>query len=172
MTVSLQGGSVCGNDPQDKSHAQCSTASYQKIVSGFDVNGGMKPAWFARLERILEATDRLGMVVFLQLFYPKQAGRFRTNDAVVKAVEGATDWLLEKKYRNFVLDVCNECDWDENQKFMGHLPALFWPWHGGLLDRIRRRSKAGGNEFIISSSFIGGSVPAHNTYGHVDYVNL
>ena len=74
VTVSLQGGSVCGNDPTiDKSHAQCSTHSFDKVVSAFDTGGRIKPAWFERLERVLEATDRLGMVVLLQLFYPKQA---------------------------------------------------------------------------------------------------
>ena len=172
VTVSLQGGSVCGNDPKDKSHPQCSTHSFEKVVSAFNNDGNIKSAWFARLERVLEATDRLGMVVLLQMFYPKQVFRFKTNQAVVVATEATVDWLLSKKFRNFVIDCCNECDWDDNQKFMKHLPALFWPWHGGLLDRIRRRSKAGGHEFIISSSFIGGSVPSSDKYKHIDYVNL
>ena len=172
VTVSLQGGSVCGNDPKDKSHPQCSSRSYDKVVSAFTREGAMKDAWFARLERVLTAADKLGMVVFLQMFYPKQAGRFTTNGAVVDAAESCTDWLLAKGFTNFVLDVCNECDWDENQAFMGHLGALFWPWHGGLLDRIRRRSKAGGREFIISSSFIGGSVPSDDKFSHLDFVNL
>ena len=63
VTVSLMGGSVCGNDPHDKSHAQCSTGSYDKVVRGFTREGELVPAYFDRLNRILEETDRLGMVV-------------------------------------------------------------------------------------------------------------
>lgn len=172
VTVSLMGGSVCGNDPEDKSHAQCSMRSYDKVVRGFTKDGDLVPAYFDRLERILAETDRLGMAVFLQIFYPKQAFRLRSESAVMAVADNTVDWLSEKGFANVVFDVCNECDWNDNAKFLGHLPSLLWPKHGDLINRIRRRTESNGRKLIVSSAFIGGYMPNANQLGYLDYANL
>ena len=172
VTVSLMGGSVCGNDPKDKSHPQCSEFSYQKRTSSFTSSGELVPAYFSRLKMVLEATDALGMVVMLQLFYPKQCKVFHSNSAVLAAADNTVDWLLREGFGNVVFDVCNECDWDENQNFLGSLSSLYWPQHGDLLDRIRQRSIDGGRRMYVSTSWIGGRMPRPGTYRHFDYVNI
>jgi len=81
------------------------------------------------------------------------------DDAVLAAADATVDWLIERAFRNVVLDVCNECDWGMNSQVCGHLPSLLWPAHGSLLNRIRTRSERGGSKLIVSSSFMGGTVP-------------
>ena len=67
VTVSLMGGSICGNDPIiDKSHPQCSEAAQERKTSAFDADGSLRVPYFDRLSRVLDRTDALGMAVFLQ----------------------------------------------------------------------------------------------------------
>ena len=68
VTVSLQGGSPCGNNPSDD-HYPCGEM-YGRDASSFAADGHLRPAAFARMGSIIEAADELGMVVFMQLFYP------------------------------------------------------------------------------------------------------
>ena len=46
-------------------------------ICGFTPDGTIKPAWAARLEAVIKACDRLGMVVILGLFYGKQSGTLK-----------------------------------------------------------------------------------------------
>ena len=68
VTVSLQGGSPCGNNPSDD-HYPCGEM-YNRDSSAFSSDGTLRPAAFARMGSIIEKADELGMVVFMQLFYP------------------------------------------------------------------------------------------------------
>jgi len=83
--------------------------------SAFDANGNFRPAYFARLKRVLQAADAAGMVVIVNYFYWKQAMRLR-NEQVLRTVTAAlTDWLLQTGYRNILVDVMNEValEWPE-----------------------------------------------------------
>ena len=64
--MSIQGGSPCGNNPSDN-HPPCGEM-YNRDSSGFARDGALRPAFFARLERLLDAADEQGVVVILQLF--------------------------------------------------------------------------------------------------------
>ena len=76
--------------------------------SAFAADGSLKPAYFARLERILAAADRIGMVVIVNYFYGKLLAKLEGDGAVRRATEGATEWLLRSGYRNILVDVKNE----------------------------------------------------------------
>src|SRR5262249_32090753 len=45
-------------------------------ICGFTADGTIKLDWAARLDDVIKACDRLGMVVILGLFYGKQSGTF------------------------------------------------------------------------------------------------
>ena len=60
VTVSLQGGSPCGNNPSDD-HYPCGEM-YGRDASSFAADGHLRPAAFARMGSIIEAADALGMV--------------------------------------------------------------------------------------------------------------
>jgi hypothetical protein len=86
--------------------------------SAFKPDGALRPAYFDRLGRVLEAADACGMVVIVNYFYIKHARRFLDEKAIHRATEGATSWLLQTGYRNILVDVANEsADWWRNPPF-------------------------------------------------------
>ena len=62
------------------------------------------------LRRILDRADDLGMVVIVGYFYQGQDERLADEAAVVRAVDEATDWLLDGGWRNVIVEIANECD--------------------------------------------------------------
>lgn len=76
--------------------------------SAFHPDGSLRADYFARLEKVIDAADRAGMVVILNYFYFGQEKRFQDEAAIFAAATNATEWLLAKDYRNVMLDVKNE----------------------------------------------------------------
>src|SRR6185369_13315071 len=84
FTLNLQGGSPEGYSAEQPWHN-----------SGFEADGRLRPDYLARLERVLETADTLGMVVILGLFYFGQAHRLKDERAVIQATEQIAGWILE-----------------------------------------------------------------------------
>jgi len=74
-------------------------------VSAFKPDGSLKQSWMGRLERLLRETNRRGMVVCLAYFGRGQDEVFESEQAIVAAARNMTDWLIEKNFRNVVIDV-------------------------------------------------------------------
>ena len=64
--------------------------------SALDERGELRPAYMARLERILDRADELGMVVILGIFYFGQDERLRDEQAVIRGLDAAIDWVLDR----------------------------------------------------------------------------
>lgn len=97
VTVGLQGGGSI-----------YTPAVFGKFLnSAFRPDGSLKPAYLARLRRVLEAADRAGLVVIVNYFYGMQQ-RFDGDDAILTAARNATAWLLESGHGNILVDVKNE----------------------------------------------------------------
>lgn len=79
-------------------------------ICGFTPEGTIKPAWATRLDSVIKACDRIGMVVVLGLFYGKQSGTFTDEAAVKAAVTNTIDWLLANNATNVLLEIGNEVD--------------------------------------------------------------
>ena len=79
-------------------------------IGGFTAEGVLKPAWAARLEKVIAACDRLGMAVILGLFYGKQSGTLKDEAAVRAAVANTVDWLVGRGAGNVLLEIGNEVD--------------------------------------------------------------
>jgi len=99
VAINLQGGS-----PQGYSWNQ----PWQ--TSGFEANGTIRPDYLARLDDVITACDRLGMVVILGLFYWKQSQVLADETAVKAAVANSVDWLVARGARNVLLEIGNEVD--------------------------------------------------------------
>ena len=99
VTINLQGGS-----PQGYSQAQ------PWHNTAFEADGSLRPAYLARLERILDRADELGMVVILGYFYFGQDQRLDGDEAVRRAVRAATSGCTPGRYRNVLIEIDNECD--------------------------------------------------------------
>jgi hypothetical protein len=101
-TVSLQGG----NPGYEGANA-----------SAFRNDGSLKDSWMRRAARVIEAADAHGQVVIMTYFYQRQDQRLASNDAVRRAVDGATDWLIARNYRNVIIEIANEWNspgWDRS----------------------------------------------------------
>src|SRR5262245_28204212 len=99
VCLNLQGGS-----PQGYSWHQ------PWKICGFTPDGALKPAWSARLEKVVKACDALGMVVILGLFYRKQSGTLRDEATVKAALTNTVDWLIGSAAANVLLEIGNEVD--------------------------------------------------------------
>ncbi|HTL66352.1 MAG TPA: hypothetical protein VL200_01700 [Lacunisphaera sp.] len=98
FTLNLQGGSPMGYGNQGW------------INSAFAADGALRPDYFARLERILDRADDLGMVVILGLFYFGQDQNLRDEASVLRATDDTLAWLFVRGYRNLIIEACNETD--------------------------------------------------------------
>ncbi|HZB54110.1 MAG TPA: hypothetical protein VE527_10800, partial [Reyranella sp.] len=99
VCINIQGGS-----PQGYSWHQ------PWKIGGFTADGTIKPAWAARLDKVIKACDGLGMAVILGLFYGKQSPTLKDEAAVKAAVINTVDWLLQQNATNVLLEIGNEVD--------------------------------------------------------------
>jgi hypothetical protein len=129
ITVNLQGGRPMGYGGQVRDQMMATlrkygvTASEEEVYAGlpyeqsqpwhnsaFAADGALKPAYFNRLARVLEAADRLGLVVIVSFFYQGQDERLRDEAAIRRAIESACGWLLDGGHTNVVVEINNECN--------------------------------------------------------------
>ena len=151
FTVNLQGGS-----PEGYSHGQ------PWINSGFAPDGSLRPAYFERLGRILDAADRLGMVAIVGYFYQAQDKQLSDEAAVLRAVDNATNWILEKGYRNVLVEINNECD-------QHYANAVLQPQRVDELVTRVRKIEVKGRRLPVSTSY-SGAVPGAKVVAAADFI--
>lgn len=153
VTVNLQGGSPEGystDQPWDN--------------SGFTAEGEMKPAYAARMERVLAKTDELGMAVILGVFYFGQDQRLRCESAVVRALDTTVNWLLAAGHGHVLLEVNNEC----NVRRYDH--EILKPDRvSELVERARGITREG-KRLLVGTSYGGGFVPLENVVRASDFL--
>ncbi len=155
ITVNMQGGS-----PQGYSKDQ------PWNNSGFTEEGALRPAFLARLERVLDKADELGMAVIVGYFYFGQDERLRDEAAVIAATDTLTKWLLEKDYRNVLVEICNEC----NVKKYDHAILKAERVHE-LIERVHKTEHAG-RRLLVGTSYGGGAIPKENVVRASDFLLL
>jgi len=97
VTVGLQGGG-----------ADFAPAIYNHYRNtAFEPDGDLKPAYIDRLGRVLQAADDAGMVVIVNYFYWKQVLHY-SDEALLRAADNTTLWLLRSGHRNILVDLANE----------------------------------------------------------------
>ncbi len=153
ITLNLQGGS-----PQGYSQAQ------PWHNSAFEADGSLRPAYLARLERILDRADELGMFVILGYFYFGQDQRLADDDAVRRGVRAATEWLHGKRYRHVLIEIANECD---NRAY--DQPLIRAPRVHELI-QLAQSIARDGYRYPVSVSFNGGSIPTPNVVAAADFL--
>jgi hypothetical protein len=104
----------------------------------------------ARLRRILDRADALGMVAIVGYFYFGQDQRLKDEAAVSRAVLNATNWILDAGYRNVLVEVNNECNisYDHDILKPARVPELI------TLVQSQTRN---GRRLLVSTSFGGTS---------------
>jgi hypothetical protein len=155
VTVNLQGGSPEGYSREQPWHN-----------SALNADGTLDPAYLARLARVLDRADGLGMVVILGVYYFGQDERLRDEAAETAGVDATLDWLVAKGYTNVVLEVNNECD------VRYHHAVLRPDRVHELIRRARERAAGKGMRLLVGTSYGGGTVPKPNVVKASDFLLL
>ena len=154
FTINLQGGSPEGYSKAQPWHNSALTPT-----------GELRPEYMARLERVLDRADELGMVAILGLFYFGQDQRLEDEAAVLRATDNAVDWVFSQGYRNVLIEVDNECN-------CGYDHAILQPDRvHELIERVKSR-EVDGRRLLVSTSYGGGTVPRENVVRAADFLLL
>ena len=78
------------------------------VNSAFNPDGSLRSSYLARVARVIEACDRLGLAVILGCYYQRQDQGLRDSAAVRAGVTNTVQWLLGRQYRNVLLEIANE----------------------------------------------------------------
>jgi hypothetical protein len=78
------------------------------VNSAFDPDGSLRPAYLARVEHVIRACDRCGVVVILGLYYQRQSKILRDEAAVRAGVANAARWVRARGFQNVLLEIANE----------------------------------------------------------------
>jgi CubicO group peptidase (beta-lactamase class C family) len=78
------------------------------INSAYEADGSLRPAYLARVQRVIEACDRAGAAVILGCIYQRQDQLLRDEDAVRAAITNTARWIARREYTNVLLEVANE----------------------------------------------------------------
>ncbi len=154
FTINLQGGSPTGYGNRDW------------INSAFDEEGELKDEYMDRLARILRKADELQMVVILGYFYFGQDQNLKDEAAVKAAVVNATNWILEKGFRNVLVEVNNECNvrsYDHEILKQDRVHELI-----ALVQSIQ----VDGRRLLVSTSYKGVFVPLPSVVKIADFILL
>jgi len=161
FTINLQGGS-----PEGYSRSQ------PWVNSSFEGDGALRADYMSRLERILDRADEIGMVVIVGFFYQAQERRMNDEQAVTRAADAATDWLVDKGYTHVLVEIANEAD-NAGFKYDVVKPS------GGavrLIERVKEQSKgkvsSPAGRLLVSTSLNGDRVPSDSLVNAVDVVLL
>jgi len=154
VTLNLQGGSPEGYSQGQPWHN-----------SAFTEEGALRPDYAARAETVLDEADRLGMAVVLGLFYFGQDERLRDEKAVVRAVNEAVAWVLEKGYTNVLIEVNNECNVKYDHAILQ--PARVHE----LVTRVKQMTR-GRRRLLVSTSYGGNTLPSPAVVAASDFVLL
>lgn len=152
FTLNLQGGS-----PEGYSKEQLWNNS------AFLSDGSLDGKYMLRLEKILDRADELGMVVLLGYFYFGQDYRLKDEAAVIKATRNATEWILNRGYRNVMIEVNNECN------ILYTHPILLSERIHELI-RLVETININGRRLLVSASFSGGWIPSEKVVESSDFI--
>jgi hypothetical protein len=156
FTVNLQGGSPEGYSRNQPWHN-----------SAIRADGSLRPDYMARLEKILDRADELGMVPIVGIFYFGQDQRLDDDEAVKRAVVNTVDWIVERGYTNVLIEIANECDNGSYVRDIIKAPRVH-----ELITLAQERAAGRNHPLPVSVSYNGGSIPRPNVVQTADYILL
>jgi hypothetical protein len=155
FTINLQGGS-----PEGYSKAQ----PWENTA--LNPQGGLRGAYMSRLAAVLDRADELGMAPIVGIYYFGQDERLKDVAAVKHGVVETARWLLDRGYRNVMLEIANECDasaYDHEILKARHIHELIV---------LAQEQNRGGRRLLVGASFGGDNVPTANVIRASDFILL
>jgi hypothetical protein len=154
FTINLQGGS-----PQGYSQGQ------PWNNSAYYDDGALRPEYMARLEKILNRADELGMVPILGLFYFGQDERLKGEASIRTAVDNVLNWLFVRNYRNVLIEINNECNINYDHDILK--PERVHE----LIDLVKQKNR-NGFRYYAGTSYGGKFIPLPNVVKSSDFILL
>ncbi len=155
FVINLQGGSPEGYSRQQPWHN-----------SALRADGSLREDFMNRLERILDKADQLGMVPMLGIYYFGQDQRLQDEAAVIRGVENTVKWVLDKGYRNVLIEINNECN------VAAYVHDILKPVRVHELIELARGITRDGRRLYVGTSYGGGTVPRENVVKVSDFILL
>ncbi len=155
FVINLQGGSPEGYSRQQPWHN-----------SALRADGSLREDFMNRLERILDRADQLGMVPMLGIYYFGQDQRLQDEAAVIRGVENTVNWVLDKGYRNVLIEINNECN------VRAYVHESLMPPRVHELIELARGITRDGRRLYVGTSYGGGTVPLANVVEVSDFILL
>jgi hypothetical protein len=134
--------------------------------SAIAADGSLRADYLARLKRIVDFADNLGMVVVLGYFYFGQDQHVADEAAVIRAVDAATRWVLDHGWRHVLIEINNECNVLYDHQIL--LPERVHE----LIERVKSTKAADGRRLLVSTSYGGNTVPPENVVRAADFLLL
>lgn len=155
FTINMQGGSPFGyGNPRPWYN------------SALDSAGNLRADYMARLERILDESDRLGMVSILGIYYFGQDQWLEDDEAVKNGVVNTINWLHDKGYRNVLVEIANECN---NRKFEREIIKAD---NVHELIELAQSIEKKGYRYPVSVSYNGNTLPGELVTEVADFILL
>lgn len=155
VTINLQGGS-----PESYSKAQ------PWNNSAFLPTGELRGDYLGRLGRIIDRLDELGMVAILGLFYFGQDERLTDEVAVIRGVENAVGWVLDRRSENVIVEINNECDVPRYEHKILQPERVH-----ELIERAKEVTRLG-RRLLVGTSYRGRSIPGERVLAVSDLALL
>jgi hypothetical protein len=154
FTLNMQGGS-----PYGYGNKKC-------LNPGYNADGSLMQPYMNRLEKILKKADELQMVVILGLFYFGQDQHLKDEKAVINAVDNMCNWVLKNGYKNILIEINNECDYNTYDHDILKPNRV-----SELIERVKNK-KYKGRRLLVSTSFTGKKVPSASVIKVADFILL
>ena len=154
--VNLQGGSPEGYSREQPWHN-----------SAIRSDGSLRPDYMARLGRIIDRADDLGMVIMVGIFYFGQDQRLEDDAAVKRAVVNTVDWIAGHGYTNVLIEIANECDNGGYVRDIIKAPRVH-----ELIELAQQRAAHHNHTLPVSVSYNGGSIPRPEVVRIADFILL
>lgn len=120
----------------------------------------------ARLKKIIDKVDSLGMVVMLGYFYFGADQFLEDENSVINAVRGITEWILNNNYINVIVEVANEC----NLPYYDH--KILNEKRITELIELVKSIKIKGRCLLVGTSYRGGNTPSERVIATSDFILL
>jgi len=134
------------------------------LNSAFEPDGSLRKESIRRVERVIEACDRAGVVVILGCFHHLQDQVLRDAAAVKKAVAETAAWIKARGYTNVCLEIADE------HAHEGYDHAIIKS-PGGIKELLRV-ARLAHPDLLVSSSGMGGGRLAHQIAVDADFLLL
>lgn len=141
--------------------------------SAFTRDGELKPDYAARIRRVIERADELGMIVIVGLFYMAHLDKLDGAEAIDRAAANAVDFLGGIGTGNILVELANEADAIVGSAKPEDKERLFLidPLNAHLMiETLRKRQP----QLLYSTSTVlgigGAGFPPESLYSAADYI--